>query len=171
MKLSTIILLFSLPLSSVYSAKNSEKNQNVPSAKEKDSASFITQDSSFAKVKNWNEKIFAFPADYWDNDAKEIIQKLGAREFEKIKMNTDYNVLPVQMSLLQNGRLADTAKLYKKLDQLRMHKIATYTHINSKGVDKGVWAILRVLYSENRNWDSLCKWDTFYFIVPNELVE
>jgi hypothetical protein len=123
------------------------------------------------KVKDWNKKLFMIHDTYWDNDAKEIISKIGEDEYNKVKVYSDYKTIPDQMSLMVNGTKANIPVLYKNLDRLKMYKIATYRHINEEKEDRGVWAIIKVPYDENKEWDSKVKWEHLYFIIPDELVE
>lgn len=123
------------------------------------------------KVKNWDKKLYMIQDTYWDNDAKEIIGQIGEEEFNKVKAYSDYRTIPDQMALMVNGRKADFPMLYKNMDRLKMYKIAKYRHINENHDDKGLWAIVRVPYSENKEWDAKAQWNTVYFIIPDELVE
>lgn len=122
------------------------------------------------KVKDWNKKIFLFPDDYWDNKKEILVKQVGKNEFERIKIYSKADNTPCQMLLYCGGKLADTALLNKKLSGLNVFEIASYEHVNNKGV-KREWSILRVPYGENKNWDAKVKWDTLYFVVRKEVVE
>ena len=119
----------------------------------------------YVKVKNWGEKLFLFPPNYWENKYEEIVAQIGADEFEKVKKFSYYQNIPSQMTIFDGRKIVDTVTLYKKFDQLKVQHIATFTHFTRAGINRGKFAILRVPYKGNANWDTAAKWDTVYFVI------
>lgn len=121
------------------------------------------------RVTDWNHRNVVPAKEPWSKDSLNIVKQIGPEEFEKVKNNCDMYTWPTVMSPIQSGRLMK-GELTRKLNKLKVYKIATYSLTTYQGVDY-TKAILRIPYSENKNWDSTAKWDVTYFIVDAEHVE
>lgn len=128
-----------------------------------------------ARVTNWKKGLILWVTrpNYWESKSSEIIRQIGNNEFEKVKAFSGRNI-PCQMQLFcedVDGKPKKEINAFsRKLDRLVFYKIAEYaTHEGEAGMKKN--AILRVPYSENKDWDETASWDTVYLIVKNDYVE
>jgi hypothetical protein len=126
---------------------------------------------SKVKVKNWGQRIYVFPPNYWDNKHDQIVAQIGDDEFENVKKFSHHNYMPKQMQIFDGKRIVDSVALNKKMSLLNLHLIATFTHITPKGINRGRWAILRAPYMDNTKWDTTVKWDTVYFVINISEIE
>lgn len=123
------------------------------------------------RITKWGQKVFGFPDNYWNNKwSEEIIEKIGEEEFEKAKSSLKGYDLPVEMSMISGIKMVDTAALYKRMDRLKMYRIATYTQ-GGEGGKIFEMAILRVPYEDNKEWEGNAKWGVLYFFIENKYVE
>jgi hypothetical protein len=127
------------------------------------------------RVTDWRQVAFMLTPNYWnDMKANEIRSQIGNEEFEKMKVYSDYLNIPCQFLIYCERRDGSAKKeinvLGEKLSKLNAYRIAIFHHTNSKNKTFEL-AILRVPYSQNKDWDPEAKWDTVYFIIDNALVE
>jgi hypothetical protein len=126
------------------------------------------------RVAGWSDMIFIFPPNYWDEKKREyIIRQVGENEFEKMKLFSDYRNIPCPFLVFCEDRDGSARKeldsLCAKFDKLNVYRIASYFHTDAKN-QTVEWAILRVPYESNKEWDPDAKWDRVYFVVTNSLV-
>jgi hypothetical protein len=126
------------------------------------------------RVKDWGRAIFIFPPNYWNNKEEAIINQIGDKEFQKMKMYSDSRNIPCQFLMFCEDRDGNPLKnldtLGQRLGQLNIYRIATFSHTDSKN-NTHEWAILRIPYNENRNWDPAVKWDSLYFVMRADVTE
>jgi hypothetical protein len=126
-------------------------------------------------VSDWAHTIWLFPDDYWDKKSQEIIKQIGNAEFEKVKKFSHRDYIPCQLQQFcedKDGRpKKNLDSLCKRKTELNVYKIATFMHHSNNGVLKGPYAVIRVPYEENKNWDPTAKWDTVYFVIEDKYIK
>ena len=116
-------------------------------------------------VTNWANQAFALPEYFWNKYSDTLIQQVGVNEFDLMKKHGP-GTYPKEMALLSEGNLQNPDSLYRKLSKLNLELVAQLRHFNEEGTYIGIYALLRVPYSLNKDWDAFVKWDTVYFIFP-----
>lgn len=123
------------------------------------------------RVTNWGTHVMSVAEDYWNDKDSLIIKQIGKIEYDKMVKNSDIKNIPKEMTIFSKGSpMKDRSVLHKKLDQLKVYQIATFSN-TYHGRNYGNYAILRCPYDKNILWDSAVKWDTIYFIVDAKVVE
>ncbi|HEX4875073.1 MAG TPA: hypothetical protein VFV31_00280 [Chitinophagaceae bacterium] len=123
------------------------------------------------KVKDWGSRALMILSDnYFSATRDSIIYQVGQEEFDELKNRCAANGWPE--GLYVSGVSDEEDKAFDaKLNRLKMYRIAAYTHIyNGKTFDR--YAILRVPYEENKDWDLSVKWTgNLYFLLKEADVE
>ncbi|WP_316787952.1 hypothetical protein [Pedobacter frigoris] len=155
------MLLFATAVNYGYAQNSSEKKQILEKV----------------RITDWSQKTYAFPTgiEYWNSvDTTALMTAISPKEFQKIKAFTAYNILPypTEMSVLSlSGTDArDPVTLYKKLDKLKIYRIASFIHTGATG-KKFNQSIVIAPYAENKDWDPAAKWDTLYIFINSKYVE
>lgn len=125
------------------------------------------------KVKDWDSKVLFFMPKFWINNTDTIMKQLGIAEYLNFKKFSQIDHIPTQLTLWKGMRAIaskeERAQLNIKLQTLKMYKIADWSEVFEGKQKKR--AILRVPYNENMYWDLTAKWETIYFVFPDELIE
>ncbi|AXY76086.1 hypothetical protein D3H65_19780 [Paraflavitalea soli] len=124
-------------------------------------------------VKHWMKTLLMFNKEFWnDNKVQEIVSQIGEEEFKKVQKFSGSDNIPSQFSFpyVMVELKGDSLLYQKRNSQLKVYKIASYKHYWNNQF-WGNYAILRVPYTENKNWDSTLKWDTVYFVIPEQYIE
>jgi hypothetical protein len=131
--------------------------------------------AKLVKVTDYGRLMFLLPEEYWENKAAQIERQIGVHEFEMVKKYSHRDNIPCEMQIFCEDKNGNPKKsldsLKKKQSRLKVYHIATYTHIDNFGNNKGEYCILRVPYLENKNWDTNVTWDTVYFIIRKDVVK
>ena len=117
-------------------------------------------------VTNWGSRCIYIVSDAYFNQTKDsIIAKIGADEFNAMAAGCTRNAWP---NGFYDGDALDDAAAKKKLNQLKMYRIATYQHIfNGKVFER--YAILRIPYQGNEEWDRNVTWEgNRYFLLQEK---
>lgn len=124
-------------------------------------------------VTDWGEVGYFFPANYWnETKSKEVISNIGADHFEKVKMYSNFRMIPCQFLIFcGTGKKKPIPELSEKLSKLTAYELTSFHNIPDDGVDRGEVSIIMVPYKGNENWDADATWDTVYFLVNKNLVK
>ena len=123
------------------------------------------------RVKNWGSlSLFILGDNYFSATRDSIILQIGEKEFAEMKGNCSVSGWPKGFYVPNLSEAEDKA-FYEKLGLLRMYRIAAVTHVyNGKTFDR--YVILRVPYSENRDWNPAVTWEgNAYFLLAERDVE
>ena len=123
-------------------------------------------------VQNWGKKAMFLPENFWsENKSQEIINQIGAKEFQKVKTYSDSKNIPCEFLIFCGVKKREPEELYAELDRLHVYELATFKQYNSSWEYKGVYSVLSVPYNENENWNKGVRWDTIYFIIERTMVK
>lgn len=127
------------------------------------------------KITDWGQLTIIPPKDFWEAGENEIINQIGEKEFESAKTFSRRENIPCQMQIfcedIDGSSKKNLELLKEKQSKLKVYKIATCTYIDKERGGTTKFAILRVPYNENKNWDTAAKWNLVYFLVPTKVVE
>lgn len=124
------------------------------------------------KVTNWQERVLMINDSVMEQIKDSITSIIGEAEYEKFKANSTAFKWPTAIGG-KMWRRADSLlrrEHNEKLGRLHVYQIASYQHV-WEGVTRIKYAILRVPYKGNEDWDKEVKWDTIYFMVDEKCVQ
>lgn len=124
-------------------------------------------------VKHWMKTMLMLNKEFWkDNKVQEIIDQIGEEEFKKVQKFSGSINIPIQFSFpyVMTELKGDSVLYQQRNSKLKVYKIASYKHYWNNKL-WGNYAILRVPYTENASWDNRLKWDTIYFVIPEQFIE
>jgi hypothetical protein len=135
------------------------------------------------KVLDWQTRSWITFDDFFERSKQQIISQIGTYEFELVKQYAQHWRWPdsFKFSSKQYKNKAEKKlhhlqdsldrKLYDSLlNRLKMYKIAVFDNLLDDGKTVRKYAILRVPFSTNREWDKETKWDTVYFILRDDAI-
>lgn len=130
------------------------------------------QTASPVRVLNWGERVLLISDDFLAQNRDSIIAEIGIKEFEEFVKYSNVTTWPAEIAGEIRFKKDSIAKmeLFKKLDKLKMTKIASFTHYhNGKKLYRR--CILKVRYNDNQDWDKTAKWDSVYFLFWESSIE
>jgi hypothetical protein len=125
-----------------------------------------------AAVTDWNAIGLLFVPEFFEQNRDTLIRQIGEQEFEKVIKFGNILGWPRSMQY-KPGQQKDTAaqKFYfERLNKLKMYKVASWQQsYNHQKTYR--YALLRVPYAANVDWDKDSKWDTIYFIIKESALK
>lgn len=124
-----------------------------------------------ASVTNWNKRSLYQNSNVFNYTKKTIISQIGEDEFEKVKKYSSMEGWPLafQHDVSKKDDSSFMKSQYEKFNKLKLYKIASFNYpLNIPNSKR--YAILRIPYDENRNWDSTANWDTIYVIIEEKYI-
>ena len=117
-------------------------------------------------VIDWGSLSIWIGNDFFNATKDSIVAQIGEEEFEWMKNHCTSRNWPKGM---YNSSLdeEEDKKHMEKLNRLNKYKIATYQHIYNGQVFER-YAILRIPYEDNRDWDPAMKWERAVYFLLSE---
>ena len=107
----------------------------------------------------------------FDETKDEIIKQIGLMEFDSVKKYSAVNSWPEEFAPKMRQTKEEKEQFLKRINELKLFEIASYIH-KYKGEEFGSFAIIRIPYKENENWNSEVKWEGCrYFILPEKYIQ
>ncbi|PZR07779.1 MAG: hypothetical protein DI539_23310 [Flavobacterium psychrophilum] len=123
-------------------------------------------------VTDWNAIGLLFVPEFFEQNRDTLVQQIGEQEFEKVKKSGNLLGWPRSMQY-KPGQQKDTAAqkhYFERLSKLKVYKVASWQqYYNNQKTYR--YALLRVPYAVNINWDKDSKWDTVYFIIKESALK
>ena len=115
-------------------------------------------------VTNWGSlALYLLTNTYFSETKDSIIAQIGPEEFGKMERSCSIAGWPEGFYSSDDDKGQD-----EKMNRLKMYKIAAYTHIfNGTVFDR--YVIVRVPYSENKEWNKTVSWEgNLYFMLKEK---
>lgn len=118
-----------------------------------------------------DRRAFFFAQEFFEANKEQIVKQIGEEEFNEVVKFSSMPSWPKEMQydLKQKDDSTWRRNYYKRLSKLNVYKICTFENAVSSEKEKQV--ILRVPYSENKDWDPASKWDIVYFVIEKQHVK
>jgi hypothetical protein len=123
-------------------------------------------------VTDWNAIGLLFVPEFFEQNRDTLVRQIGEREFEKVLKFGNILGWPRSMQYKPGQQKDTTAQqdYFERLSRLKMYKVASWQqYYNNQKTFR--YALLRVPYAVNINWDKDSKWDTVYFIVKENALK